>query len=83
MSVLDKKHTWWQQYSADINAMLLNSEADEFEASSRAEILNYLPSSVEGKQILELGAGIGRFTKHFASVAKHVVAVDFVEKFIT
>ena len=33
-------------------------------------------------KVLELAAGIGRYTSYFAHVASHVTAVDFVEKFL-
>ena len=38
--------------------------------------------SVEEKRILELGAGIGRFTGHLAATARSVLAVDFMENLI-
>ena len=53
----------------------------DFEAEDTREIINYFPN-IEGQQILELAAGIGRFTKPLAAVAEHIVVVDFVEKFI-
>ena len=37
---------------------------------------------VEEKRILELGAGIGRFTGHLAATARSVLAVDFMENLI-
>jgi phosphoethanolamine N-methyltransferase len=77
----DNTLTFWEQHNADINSMLLNPNGMTFEAADTQEILSYLPN-FEGQQILELAAGIGRFTKPLASVAKQVVAVDFVEKFI-
>jgi phosphoethanolamine N-methyltransferase len=36
---------------------------------------------VEGKRLLELGAGIGRFTGDLARTAKAVHAVDFMQSF--
>ena len=33
-------------------------------------------------RVLELGAGIGRFTRKLAERAKHVTAVDFLETYI-
>jgi phosphoethanolamine N-methyltransferase len=49
--------------------------------AERADILAQLPP-LEGRDVLELGAGIGRYTSYFAQVARHVTAVDFVERFI-
>jgi phosphoethanolamine N-methyltransferase len=38
----------------------------------------HMLGSVEEKQIVELGAGIGRFTGELAKTAKTVLAVDFM-----
>ena len=38
--------------------------------------------SVEGLRVVELGAGIGRFTGELARTAKTVLAVDFMEHLI-
>lgn len=38
--------------------------------------------SVAGKRVVEVGAGIGRFTGELARNASHVVAVDFMENLI-
>lgn len=35
--------------------------------------------SIEGKRVLELGAGIGRFTGEIAKTAASVVACDFMD----
>ena len=58
----------------DDNAPLMSD--DEIE-----EILGLLPQ-IAGKTILELGAGIGRFTRLFAETAHAVTALDFSEGFI-
>ena len=44
-------------------------------------MLSLLPP-YEGKSILELGAGIGRFTGELAQKADHVIALDFIESVI-
>lgn len=36
----------------------------------------------EGKTVLELGAGIGRFTGELAQKAGEVIALDFIESAI-
>lgn len=36
----------------------------------------------EGKSVLELGAGIGRFTSELAKTAGQVIALDFIESVI-
>ena len=38
--------------------------------------------SYKGKSVLELGAGIGRFTGDLAKEAGHVLALDFIESVI-
>ncbi|XP_021338871.1 phosphoethanolamine N-methyltransferase-like isoform X2 [Mizuhopecten yessoensis] len=61
--------------------MMLNSRAPELHQLDTLEIMSYLPN-LQGLKAVELGAGIGRFTGHLAQRAKHVLAVDFVAKFI-
>ena len=41
-----------------------------------------LLGSVEGLRVVELGAGIGRFTGELAENAKSVVALDFIQNLI-
>ena len=64
-------------------SMLLNAgpEAEEIDREERREILSILPP-FEGRCVLELGAGIGRFTRYFVESAERVVAVDFVDAFV-
>lgn len=45
------------------------------------QILSLLPP-IEGKTVLEFGAGIGRFTTELAQKAGHVIAVDFIDSVI-
>jgi ubiquinone/menaquinone biosynthesis C-methylase UbiE len=45
------------------------------------QILSLLPS-FQGKDVIELGAGIGRFTGELAKSAGHVLAMDFMENLI-
>ena len=71
----------WQEKSATVGGMVLVDDCDILDWVERADILAQLPP-LEGMDILELGAGIGRYTSHFVQVARHVIAVDFVEKFI-
>lgn len=75
---------FWEEHSqeASIEEMMLDSNAEELTKHELPEILSYLPSWNQ-KDVIELGAGIGRFTGQLAKNAKSVVAVDFMEKFIT
>ncbi|MDY6805103.1 MAG: methyltransferase domain-containing protein [Cyanobacteriota bacterium] len=75
------KLAYWQKQEANINGMLLNPDALEIDERERVQIIGNLPE-LSGKSILELGAGIGRYTSYFASQAKYVNAVDFNQKFI-
>lgn len=61
--------------------MLLDSNANELSDNEMPEILSILPT-FKSKKVIELGAGIGRFTTVLAKQASHVTAVDFIEKFI-
>uniref|UniRef100_A0A804NES7 phosphoethanolamine N-methyltransferase n=1 Tax=Zea mays TaxID=4577 RepID=A0A804NES7_MAIZE len=75
--------SYWEEHSGELNleAIMLDSRAAELDKEERPEVLSLLPS-YEGKSILELGAGIGRFTGELAKTSGHVFAVDFVESVI-
>lgn len=47
----------------------------------KLQVLSLLPS-YEGKSVVELGAGIGRFTGDLAEKAGQVLALDFIESVI-
>ncbi|VAH62923.1 unnamed protein product [Triticum turgidum subsp. durum] len=74
---------YWEEHSRDltVEAMMLDSRAADLDKEERPEILSLLPS-YEGKSVLELGAGIGRFTGELAKTAGHVLAMDFIESVI-
>ena len=72
---------FWGGKPATVADMLLQDDSDDLGQAERADILAQLPP-LDGKEILELASGIGRYTSHFASVASHVTAVDFVKKFL-
>ncbi|KAM0921328.1 hypothetical protein ACQ4PT_006959 [Festuca glaucescens] len=74
---------YWEEHSKDltVEAMMLDSRAADLDKEERPEILSLLPS-YEGKSVLELGAGIGRFTGELAKTAGHVIAMDFIESVI-
>jgi len=84
---LNKKETtrdefrsyWVEEHGAPtLENMMLDSNAAVMDVLERPEILAELPS-LNGKKILELGSGIGRFSKTLSEKAASVVAVDFVE----
>ena len=72
---------YWQKQQASIYGMMLNPEAEELHQNETQQIINFLPN-LSGKKILELGAGIGRYTTHFASQCDTVISVDFNQNFI-
>ncbi|CAG5124904.1 unnamed protein product, partial [Candidula unifasciata] len=74
---------YWREHSKEgsVNEMMLDTAAEELTKEEVPEILSYLPDWT-GKTVLELGAGIGRFTAELAKTAEKVLAVDFMEDFI-
>lgn len=60
---------------------MLNKNADELEEHDRADILASLPDFTD-KDVVDIGAGIGRFTTIFSRTARHVTSTDFIESFI-
>eukprot|EP00405_Crypthecodinium_cohnii_P016879 CAMPEP_0206458884 /NCGR_PEP_ID=MMETSP0324_2-20121206/23841_1 /ASSEMBLY_ACC=CAM_ASM_000836 /TAXON_ID=2866 /ORGANISM="Crypthecodinium cohnii, Strain Seligo" /LENGTH=882 /DNA_ID=CAMNT_0053930319 /DNA_START=59 /DNA_END=2704 /DNA_ORIENTATION=- len=70
---------WNADHSAPtLENMMLDSNAGQMDRLERPEILSALPS-LAGKRVLELGAGIGRFSGILAQKSGEVLAVDFVE----
>jgi phosphoethanolamine N-methyltransferase len=78
--VRDAMRSYWQQYSVQgtVEEMMLDDAASFIDQHERPEILSMLPD-FHSKRVLELGAGIGRFTGALADSASHVVAVDFMQ----
>lgn len=81
MSRSEKAFEFWQGQKPNLKSMYLTDLGSELDVVERPEILSYLPQ-FKDKIVLELAAGIGRFTGDFAALAEKVVAVDFVPKFI-
>ncbi|KAK3134922.1 hypothetical protein QOZ80_5BG0412480 [Eleusine coracana subsp. coracana] len=75
--------SYWEEHSKDltVESMMLDSRATDLDKEERPEVLFILPS-YKGKTVLELGAGIGRFTGDLAKEAEHVIALDFIESVI-
>ncbi|XP_070565551.1 uncharacterized protein [Ptychodera flava] len=74
---------FWAAHSNDatVESMMFDTKASTLTEMESKEIMSMLPN-IEGKRILELGAGIGRQTRLFAEKASHVTAVDFIETFV-
>ncbi|XP_057747668.1 phosphomethylethanolamine N-methyltransferase-like [Arachis stenosperma] len=83
MDEREVQKTYWIEHSADLSveAMMLDSNASDLDKEERPEVLSLLPA-YEGKSVLELGAGIGRFTGELAEKAGQLVALDFIESAI-
>ncbi|XP_035213418.1 phosphoethanolamine N-methyltransferase-like isoform X2 [Stegodyphus dumicola] len=72
---------YWQKFDPSIESMMLDKTATIIHTDEQEEIFSLLPN-LEGKHVLELGAGIGRYTGLLASAAFHVTAVDFMQDYI-
>ncbi|XP_032991833.1 phosphoethanolamine N-methyltransferase 3-like isoform X2 [Lacerta agilis] len=74
---------FWEEHSqnSSVQEMMLDSGAQQLTQEDTPEILALLPC-LKGQDVLELGAGIGRFTAALAELAHHVTAVDFMESFL-
>lgn len=77
----EQVYRYWTSKPAHVIFMLLNKNGEHLDPLEREEIFGYLPS-FKGKTVLDLGAGIGRFTRQFAKQAKKVFSVDLCEHFI-
>ncbi|CAF0735147.1 unnamed protein product [Didymodactylos carnosus] len=78
----DTMTTYWKRNSnPNLENMMLDTNAEKLNRIEFPEILECIPDLHE-KRVLELGAGIGRFTKTFAQLSKSVIAVDFMESFL-
>ncbi|XP_075516828.1 phosphoethanolamine N-methyltransferase 1-like [Primulina tabacum] len=79
----EMQKSYWIEHSVDltVEAMMLDSKASDLDKEERPEVLSLLPP-YEGKSVLELGAGIGRFTGELVNKAGQLVALDFIESVI-
>ena len=76
---------YWDQHSqaGSIEEMMLDDDASKIEVQDREEILSLQPA-LKGKRVLELAAGIGRFTPYLAERVGPegcVTAVEFIQAF--
>lgn len=75
--------TYWEGHAsngATVKEMMLDQNAETIDKQDVTEILSVIPDFT-GKRVLELGAGIGRFSRKIAESADSVIAVDFIQKF--
>ncbi|GMF19667.1 unnamed protein product [Phytophthora fragariaefolia] len=81
-STREQMKSYWKEHSSstDIETMMLDSNAQILHELEMPEILERAPS-MENKDVLELAAGIGRFTSVIVKAAKSITAVEFIEDF--
>lgn len=74
--------SYWIEHSSttDIESMMLDTNAQVLHELEVPEILERAPS-MQDKDVLEIAAGIGRFTSLIGKQAKTVTAVEFIEDF--
>ena len=77
----EKTFAFWKNEAPTIQSMMQLKIAESIHEEELSEVLSYLPP-LQGKKILELGAGIGRFTGHLAEKAQQLTSVDFNETFL-
>ncbi|KFM27020.1 Phosphoethanolamine N-methyltransferase [Auxenochlorella protothecoides] len=79
----EAQKSYWAEHSsnATVESMMLDSQAADIDKLERPEVLKLL-GSVDGLDVVELGAGIGRFTRPLAEEARSVVALDFMPNLI-
>ena len=77
----DEMKRFWEEHSknATLDEMFLEHNPDEFYKADTQEILSELPTSaVDGKDVIELGAGIGFVSSIAASFIPRCNEVVFV-----
>ena len=73
----------WRRISEtpSIEAVTLRARGSDISPAEIEEIVSILPE-IKGKRILDIGAGIGRFTHRFCQEAEEILAIDYCEKFL-
>eukprot|EP00117_Sycon_ciliatum_P013850 scpid88188/ scgid14351/ Phosphoethanolamine N-methyltransferase len=74
---------FWEDHctTASLEDVMLDSQAAVLNEAEKPEIRSMLPD-LKGLRVLELGAGIGRYSGFLAEDAAHVTSVDFIQKFV-
>jgi len=81
MRRIEKVSLYWKQQDPTVESMYKKSHANYLNEHEKIELLGYLPD-LKGKKILDLGAGIGRFTRYFSSSADHLTTVDMAPQLV-
>uniref|UniRef100_A0A0N4ZHS7 phosphoethanolamine N-methyltransferase n=1 Tax=Parastrongyloides trichosuri TaxID=131310 RepID=A0A0N4ZHS7_PARTI len=74
---------YWKQFGTDasINNMMLHANASVFEEKDREDVCLMLPDYTN-KRVLDVGAGIGRFTAILSIHASSTYATDFMKSYV-
>jgi SAM-dependent methyltransferase len=78
---IKKAHLYWQGEEGSLQSMFQRANFRHLAVHEKQELIGYFPD-LNGKKILDLAAGIGRFTRYFSERAKELVSVDLVSKFV-
>ena len=81
MSRNDQVLSYWKQQDATVHAMYKRSNARHLDSHEKRELISYLPN-LQRKKVLDLGSGIGRFTRHFALSADHLTSAEMMMHFV-
>jgi phosphoethanolamine N-methyltransferase len=75
-----KTSLFWSEQEPSIDSMYLRN-ASILHVKESKEIQSFLPC-LTNKKVLDLGSGIGRFTRHFARQCAHLITVDMTKSFV-
>ncbi|XP_071531383.1 uncharacterized protein [Panulirus ornatus] len=78
--LLRQRKDFWDHQDPTLEAMI-QTKSQGLADDDADEVMAYLPD-LRGKRVIDLAAGIGRFTTRLAKVASQVTAVDVAEAFI-
>lgn len=91
MSGPDFAKNFWNRAALDNAAWHVatgyTTESDAFFASGQREVDEFLRSArlgLNGSEVLlEIGSGVGRMTRHLATLAQHVIALDVSDEMLS
>ncbi len=81
MTLSEMSRASWLKSEASVYSMIRKPNLESFDQEEREELIGHLPD-LKGKKVLELGAGVGRFSGYLAKQAAGLTAVDLVPQFI-
>ncbi len=78
---MNRSLQFWKNQKATLSSMYKRPNVEPLDAYEREEIISYFPD-LQGKTVLELASGIGRFTRYFSSKAGCLISVDVTPQFV-